>query len=61
MARDIAAAEGAAGFCRGMLPRVLMLAPASSLTIACYSTMQAALKRREEAAAEEAKRRKGKK
>ena len=46
---------------RGMLPRVLMLAPASSLTIACYSTMQAALKRREEAAAEEAKRRKGKK
>ena len=61
VARDIAAAEGAAGFCRGMLPRVLMLAPASSLTIACYSTMQAALKRREEAAAEEAKRRKGKK
>ena len=37
---QIAVTEGPAGFTRGMLPRMLLLAPASSLTIAFYAVVQ---------------------
>jgi len=37
--RSIAAKEGAAGFTRGLLPRVMLLAPLSSLTISFYSAV----------------------
>lgn len=40
LARQIAVTEGPAGFTRGMLPRMLLLAPASSLTIAFYAVVQ---------------------
>jgi hypothetical protein len=40
VARDIAMSEGLAGFTRGMIPRLLLLAPASSLTIAFYAAVQ---------------------
>lgn len=40
LARHIAQTEGAAGFARGLVPRVLLLAPASSLTIAFYAVVQ---------------------
>jgi hypothetical protein len=36
VACQIAATDGAAGFFRGVLPRVLMLAPASALTTATF-------------------------
>lgn len=42
VARHISATEGAAGFTRGLLPRVLLLAPLSSLTIAFYSVARRA-------------------
>jgi solute carrier family 25 iron transporter 28/37 len=40
IARRIAATEGVAGFFRGLLPRAMMLAPASSLTIALYARLR---------------------
>lgn len=40
LAKHIARTEGPAGFARGMLPRMLLLAPASSLTIAFYAVVQ---------------------
>lgn len=43
IARHIALTEGPAGFARGMLPRALLLAPVSSLTIAFYAVVQSAL------------------
>lgn len=43
IARHIALTEGPAGFARGMLPRALLLAPVSSLTIAFYAMVQSAL------------------
>ena len=43
LARHIAATEGPAGFARGFVPRVLLLAPASSLTIAFYAVVQTLL------------------
>lgn len=45
VAREIAAAEGARGFARGVVPRALLLAPASSLTIAFYSAFERAGRR----------------
>lgn len=36
VATHIAKSEGVSGFCRGLAPRVLMLAPASALTIATF-------------------------
>ena len=36
VACQVAATEGTAGFFRGVLPRVLMLAPASALTTATF-------------------------
>ena len=43
IARDIAGTEGMAGFARGLVPRTLLLAPVSSLTIAFYAAIQSAL------------------
>lgn len=40
LARQIAATEGPMGFARGMVPRMMLLAPVSSLTIAFYSVVQ---------------------
>ena len=40
IARHIALTEGPAGFARGAVPRALLLAPASSLTIAFYAVVQ---------------------
>ena len=40
LARHIALTEGPAGFARGLLPRMLLLAPVSSLTIAFYAVVQ---------------------
>lgn len=42
VARHIAATEGAAGFARGLVPRALLLAPVSSLTLAFYTTLRKA-------------------
>ena len=53
LARHIAATEGPSGFARGMLPRALLLAPASSLTIAFYAVVQSIA---EQAAAKKEKR-----
>ena len=43
IARHIALTEGPAGFARGLIPRCLLLAPVSSLTIAFYAVIQAAM------------------
>lgn len=43
VARQIAATEGAAGFTRGAFARAAMLAPSSSLTVACFASLKAAL------------------
>lgn len=40
VARQIATSEGLVGFTRGCLPRALLLAPVSSLTIAFYAVFQ---------------------
>ncbi len=40
--RSIAAKEGVSGFARGLLPRVMLLAPLSSLTISLYSVVHRA-------------------
>lgn len=58
--RSIAAKEGAAGFASGLLPRVMLLAPLSSLTISFYAVvhraMEAALLREGGDAAKDKKR-----
>jgi solute carrier family 25 S-adenosylmethionine transporter 26 len=53
LARHIVRTEGVSGFARGALPRALMLAPASGLTIALYALVQSLA---DSAAAEERKR-----
>ena len=42
VARSIVAKEGISGFARGLLPRVMLLAPLSSLTISLYSVVHRA-------------------
>ena len=51
VARHIAATEGPAGFFRGAAPRVINLAPISSLTIAFYSAMHGSLRAADQGAA----------